>query len=425
MKKLKEINEKISQNRESLESWVEGKAEKEFIPLYSSVDLRISDYKIAPVDTNIFPAGFNNLSQESRDRASELFKAYFSQKHPNVRNITIIPELHTRNTYYWENVSVLRSILVKVGYSVDIGIVSDDFTQDSATFKAQNGEDVTAYKVKKEDHKVFTSNSVPDLLLINNDFSERCPKSLNDIIQPVEPPVEIGWHTRRKSVHFDFYNRLAREAADIIGIDPWIVSIETVPMEGVDFDDPADRERVAEVAAKILDRLKREYEARGVSDKPYLFIKSNSGTYGMAVISVAGPDEIRNLNAEGRKRMRVSKGGKPVRDIVIQEGIPTTLGHGADSAAEPVFYLVNARVAGGFLRVNSGKSGLENLNTRGMEFVPLYYHGAPVESGAAECVVCSPAHELISSIASIAAGYEIEEILREGGCKDDETGARA
>ena len=128
MKKLKEINEKISQNRESLESWVEGKAEKEFIPLYSSVDLRISDYKIAPVDTNIFPAGFNNLSQESRDRASELFKAYFSQKHPNVRNITIIPELHTRNTYYWENVSVLRSILVKVGYSVDIGIVSDDFT---------------------------------------------------------------------------------------------------------------------------------------------------------------------------------------------------------------------------------------------------------------------------------------------------------
>ena len=141
----------------------------------------------------------------------------------------------------------------------------------------------------------------------------------------MEPPVEIGWHTRRKSVHFDFYNRLAREAADIIGIDPWIVSIETVPVEGVDFDDPADRERVAEVAAKILDRLKREYEARGVSDKPYLFIKSNSGTYGMAVISVAGPDEIRNLNAEGRKRMRVSKGGKPVRDIVIQEGIPTTL----------------------------------------------------------------------------------------------------
>jgi len=424
MKKLREINAKISENRGKLESWALGKAEKEFVPLYSSVDLRISDCKIAPVDTNIFPAGFNNLSQESRDRASELFKAYLKQKHPNVKNITIIPELHTRNPFYWENVSVLRSIITKIGYSVDIGIVSDDFTQDSATFKAQGGEDVVAYKVKKEDHKVFTSNSVPDLLLINNDFSEKCPKSLNDIVQPVEPPVEIGWHTRRKSVHFEFYNMLAREAAEIIGMDPWIITVETRPVEGVDFDDPADRERVASVAGEMLEGLEKEYSERGVSDRPYLFLKSNSGTYGMAVISVSGPEEIRNLNAEGRKRMRVSKGGKPVRDIVIQEGIPTTLVHGTDAAAEPVFYLVNAKVAGGFLRINSGKSGLENLNTRGMEFAPLYYQGAPVEPGS-ECVICSPAHELVSCIASIAAGYEIEEILREGGCKDDETGARA
>lgn len=418
MKKLDEINERIAASKDRLSSWMEGKSEKEFIPLYSSVDLRISDYKLAPVDTNIFPAGFNNLSQPSRDRASGLFRAYFETKYPKVKNILIIPELHTRNPYYWENISVLRSILEKVGYSVDVGIVSDDFTQDSVSFQSQSGADVEARRVMKEDHRVFTSKSVPDLLLINNDFSEKCPKSLKDVIQPVEPPVEIGWHTRKKSVHFQYYNQLAREAAGILDIDPSIITVETTSMEGVDFDDAGDRERVAEAAEAMLETLGKVYAESGIADEPYLFLKSNSGTYGMAVISVASAEEIRSLNAEGRKRMRVSKGGKPVRDIVIQEGIPTTLRHGQDAVAEPVFYLIDAKVAGGFLRVNNGKSGLENLNTRGMEFAPLKYRGEPVECGS-QSVVCSPLHELVSCVASIAAGYEIEEILREGGCKEE------
>lgn len=401
-----------------MESWVRGKAEKEFIPLYSSVDLRVSRHKIAPVDTNIFPAGFNNLSEPFRDRASTLFKDYFLRKYPKVINILIIPELHTRNTYYWENIRVLKSILERVGYEVEIGIVSDDFNLDEASFRSQSGEDVVAYKVMKKDHKISTSRVTPDLLLINNDFSEKCPKTLKDILQPVEPPIEIGWHTRRKSVHFEYYNKLAGEAAEILGIDPWIISIDTVSLEGVDFDNSKARDGAASIADSMLDRLRKVYREKGVSEEPYLFLKSNSGTYGMAVLSISSGDEIRRLSAEGRKRMRVSKGGKPVRDIVIQEGIPTVLKSGRDAAAEPVFYLIEAKVAGGFLRVNSGKDDHENLNTKGMEFSPMYGGGETIEAPN-ENLVYSPAHELVSSIASIAAGYEIEEILREGGCKEE------
>jgi glutamate--cysteine ligase len=116
--------------------------------------------------------------------------------------------------------------------------------------------------------------------------------------------------------------------------------------------------------------------------------------------------------------MRVSKGGKPVRDIVIQEGIPTAINLGSDAAAEPVFYLVESKVAGGFLRVNRGKDDHENLNTKGMEFTPLYGEGEKIEAED-ESMIFSPVHELVSCIASIAAGYEIEEILREGGCKEE------
>lgn len=418
MKPLKFLNEKIEENRDKLDAWISEQTHKVLVPLYTSVDLRVSDFKIAPVDTNVFPAGFNNLTQPFRDHASELFKEYLRDKYPNVNSILIIPELNTRNPYYWENISALKSIVEKVGYKVDVGIVSDDFLHDEMSFKALDGKEVLVHKVFKDGHRVVTKAGDPDLVLINNDFSEKCPKTLRDIVQPVEPPVEIGWHTRKKSVHFEFYNKLAAEIASVLKIDPAIITIKTVLEEGVNFDNPDDRARAALSVESILDELADEYRSKGIEYDPYLFLKSNSGTYGMAVMNVTDSEGVRALNSEGRKRMRVSKGGKPVRDIVIQEGIPTSLELSSGASAEPVIYLVEAKAVGGFLRLNQSKSALENLNTRGMEFSSMYSPGDPSasENGG---VLINPAYELVASVASIAAGYEIEKILKEGGCKEE------
>ena len=418
MKHLQDLNSKIAKNKDKLDLWIKDQISKVFIPLYTSVDLRISDHKIVPVDTNVFPAGFNNLSDIFRNRASSLFKEYFNREYPKMNSILIIPELHTRNTFYWENISVLKSILEKVGYRVEVGIISDEDLPEEMEFEAALGKSVKAYKAAKIDNKVTILNYTPDLLLINNDFSEQCPKTLRDVIQPVEPPVEIGWHTRKKSIHFEFYNKLAGEVAEILGIDPWVISIDTIDDYGIDFDSREDREKIAQVADSMIDRLKKQYKQRGVEDEPYLFIKSNSGTYGMAVVNVSNGDGVRSLNSEKRKRMRVSKGGNPVRDVVLQEGIPTSLKFESNISAEPVFYLIDSQVAGGFLRLNKSRNTLENLNSRGMEFAHIdpcdeSIHFEDVET------LCSPALELVSRIATIAAGYEIEKILDEGGCKEE------
>jgi len=418
MNHIKDLNRNISENRDRLDHWINNQVKKAFIPLYTSVDLRISNFKIAPVDTNIFPAGFNNLSETFRNRASTLFKDYFDREYPSIESILIVPELHTRNSFYWENIAVLKSIVENAGKRVEVGIISDDDLPQEMEFEAASGKYVKAFRALKKDNRVTIAGLNPDLLLVNNDFSEKCPKTLRDITQPVEPPVEIGWHTRKKSIHFEFYNKLAREVAEIVGIDPWLLSIDTIVDYGADFDNPEDRDEAAKAVDKMIGRLKIEYEQRGVEDEPYLFIKSNSGTYGMAVVNVASGDDVRNLNSEKRKRMRVSKGGNPVRDVVIQEGIPTAFKYDSDISAEPVFYLVDSHVAGGFLRLNKSRNTLENLNSRGMEFA----HIDPCkENTHLEDVdtLCSPALELVSRIATIAAGYEIEKILDEGGCKEE------
>jgi glutamate--cysteine ligase len=77
MKILNEINQKIGERSKELDTWVEKQCKKVIVPLYTSVDLRISNHKIAPVDTNVFPAGFNNLCQVFRERTAILFKQYF------------------------------------------------------------------------------------------------------------------------------------------------------------------------------------------------------------------------------------------------------------------------------------------------------------------------------------------------------------
>ena len=419
MEFLNEINEKITEQSAEIQSWIEQHSDKVLVPLYTSVDLRVSAYKIAPVDTNVFPAGFNNLSEYCRIRTANLFKQHFSIKYPKVSKILIVPELNTRNPYYWENIDVIQSILEKVGFSVRIGIVSEEFHLDQAEFKAISGKHLTAYKVICEGHKAIIPNYVPDLILINNDFSSKCPKTLKDILQPVEPPIEIGWHTRKKSIHFEFYNKLAFELAEILGLDPWVFTIETVLQQGVNFDEPQDRERVAEKVDAIKKELTSEYRKRGIDQDPFFFLKSNSGTYGMAVINVSNGDDLRRLNAEGRKRMKVTKGGIPVRDVVIQEGIPTSFVVESKFAGEPVLYLVAAKMAGAFIRLNKSKNEFENLNTKGMEFrsLPLVKNGKKTKQGC-ECLL-PPVYQVIGSIASIAAGYEIQKIIKEGGCEEE------
>lgn len=419
MEFLDEINEKITERSAQIQGWMEEHSNKVLVPLYTSVDLRVSKHKIAPVDTNVFPSGFNNLSEYCRTHTAYLFKQHFSIKYPKVRKILIIPELNTRNPYYWENIFVIQSMLENVGFSVKIGIVSEEFHRDHAEFKAISGKQLTAYKVKSEGHKAMIPNYVPDLILINNDFSSKCPKTLKDILQPVEPPIEIGWHTRKKNVHFEFYNRLANELAQILGLDPWVFTINTVLQEGVDFDDALDRERVATKVDGMKKELTAEYLRRNIDHDPFLFVKSNSGTYGMAVINVTNGDDLRKLNADGRKRMKVTKGGKPVRDVVIQEGIPTSFVVDSKFAGEPVLYLVAAKMAGAFIRLNKTKNEFENLNTKGMEFrsLPLLRNGETIKQDR-ECLL-PPVYQVIGSAASIAAAYEIERIIKEGGCEEE------
>ena len=93
--------------------------------------------------------------------------------------------------------------------------------------------------------------------------------------------------------------------------------------------------------------------------------------------------------------MKVSKGGKLLSDLIVQEGVDSIFGK-----KEPVYYLIDCEVSGAFYRVNDNKSSRDNLNTRGMYFEPIS------ESGL------NPTISIISQIGSLATGLEIQHLTK-------------
>ena len=69
MSDLDQLLQQSTANRESIQNWLGGHVDYSRLPFYTSVDIRDAGYKMAVVDTNIFPAGFNNLSVSGLEAA--------------------------------------------------------------------------------------------------------------------------------------------------------------------------------------------------------------------------------------------------------------------------------------------------------------------------------------------------------------------
>ena len=141
-------------------------------------------------------------------------------------------------------------------------------------------------------------------------------------------------------------------------------------MGGLDFQEREGEDALAAAVARVLEKTQAKYDELGIADTPFAIVKADAGTYGMGVMSVKSADEVRSLNRKNRNKMAKVKEGLEVSEVIVQEGIYTyeTLG---GAVCEPVVYMMDRFVIGGFFRVHEGRGNDENLNAGGMVFVPL------------------------------------------------------
>ena len=118
---LHQVESHLIDQQSTIESWFRDQWRSSVEPFYASVDIRNSGLKIAPVDTNLFPAGFNNLNPAFEPLCIQAVQLAVERIGEKIDRILIIPENHTRNKFYLESLASLKTILEKAGFDIRIG----------------------------------------------------------------------------------------------------------------------------------------------------------------------------------------------------------------------------------------------------------------------------------------------------------------
>jgi glutamate--cysteine ligase len=275
-----------------------------------------------------------------------------------------------------------------------------------------SGNVLTLKPIRREGNKVGVDDFFPCAVLLNNDLSAGRPAILEGIDQTLLPPLELGWANRYKTHHFQHYADVTGEFAELIGIDPWLITPTSVPCGPINFKERTGLETLAETVNQMLENTQEYYRTHDIACKPFVIVKSDSGTYGMAIMSVNTAEDVLHLNRKQRNKMASVKEGLQVEQMLVQEGVYTY--ETIDGAvAEPVVYMIGSHVVGGFYRVHTGKTATDNLNSPGMHFQPLSFETPGVVPDEQQSPDASPnrfyAYGVIARLALLAAAREIAE----------------
>lgn len=407
---LHQVESVILERQAQIESWLRGQWRKTPEPFYASVDLRNSGYKVAPVDTNLFPAGFNNLNPSFEALCIQAIQLALERQGGASDRILLVPESHTRNRFYLSSLGVLKGLVEKAGFEVRIGSMLKDL-DGPLNVELDNGDSLTLLPLERDGDRLRAGDFNPDLILLNNDLSSGTPEILEGIAQPILPPLSLGWGRRSKSVHFGYYREVAAEFARLLDLDPWLIDPLFRNCGEIDFMKREGSACLQSNVTDLLARIQEKYDEYGVDCKPYVMVKADSGTYGMGVMSAQSPEDVLELNRKQRTRMATTKEGKKVTKVIIQEGVYTHETWGVDNnVAEPVVYMIGHNVVGGFYRVHEKRSANESLNAPGMRFEPLAFDDCCISPDRQQSPDAHPnrfyTYGVIARLAMLAAARE-------------------
>lgn len=406
----------VHSKQQEIYSWLQER-ERIWTPFYTSVDIRDAGFKIAVVDTNLFPAGFNNLCEHGIIDAERLVQNAINKRVNGAKNILIVAEEHTRNTWYLENIRVLEEIIRKAGFNVKIATfltVQPAFCEEATTnieLETATGKTVKIYCFKRILNRIKSGDEKFDLILLNNDLTTGIPDILKETNIPIYPSIHAGWHSRLKSEHFRYTNALMEEFAKIVNLDPWLFSCLSETVEDVDINNDADRKKLAAAAEKLFADIGAKYKQHGIEEKPFIFLKSDSGTYGMGVLSVESPAEILELNRKSRNNLHKGKSSQLITRFLLQEGVPT-IHRIEENPSEVCIYQIDNNLVGGFYRFHTGKNPRESLNSPGgMGFKKICPHSNQYGD-------CNPhpnvnifdIYRMLARIAGVATSCEIKSL---------------
>ena len=409
---INELEQRILDSTPAIERWFRLEWMEHTPPFYCSVDVRNAGFKLAPVDTNLYPDGWNNLTPEMLPLAVQAAMAAIEKICPEARNLLVVPENHTRNTFYLANVLQLKRIFHQAGLNVRFGSLSSEI-KEPTTINLPTGESILIEPLMRIKNRLGLKDFDPCTILLNNDLSAGIPGILEDINeQYLLPPLHAGWSVRRKSTHFKAYEEVSKRFGKLLGVDPWLINPMFAQCGEVDFTEDKGMECLTTNVDALLAKIKRKYKEYGINEKPFVVVKADNGSYGMGIMTVRDVKDLDALNRKGKNKTSPPKDDRPTSGVIIQEGVLTNE-RVNDAVAEPVVYMMDRYVVGGFYRIHAERGIDENLNAPGASYVPLAFADSgrlpqPGEKPGSSSPNRFYMYGVIGRLAMLAASYELE-----------------
>ena len=398
---INELEQRILDSMPAIERWFRLEWMEHTPPFYSSVDVRNAGFKLAPVDTNLFPGGWNNLTPAMLPLAVQAAMVAIEKICPEAKNLLLIPENHSNNasnTFYLSSIAQLRRVFHMAGLNVRIGSIDPDIKQNT-TVALPNGESIVLEPVIRSAKRLGLKDFDPCTILLNNELTKGLPGILEDLHEQfVLPPLHASGSVRRKSTHYKSYEDVCKRFGKLLGVDPWLIN----PM----FLTCTDGDLAACVDT-LLAKIKKKYKEYGITDKPFVVVKTNHSSLadkqaGSSVMMLRQSSELKE-----HKDIAVFSG-----ELVVQEGV-LTKERMNDAVAEPVVYMMDRYVIGGFYRVHADRGMDENLCSPGSRYVPLAFaEGTELPQPGLKPGASAPnrfyMYGVIGRLAMLAASYELE-----------------
>ena len=408
---INELEQRVIDSMPAIERWFRLEWMEHTPPFYSSVDVRNAGFKLAPVDTNLFPGSWNQLTPQMLPLAVQAAMAAIEKICPEARNLLVIPENRTDSPGYLQNVAQLVRIFHLAGLNVRVGSVNPDIKEPTEV-TLPNGDRLTFEPVVRSQHRLGLQHFDPCTILLNTDLSAGAPGILEDLHeQYLLPPLHAGWSVRRKSHHFRSYEEVSKRFGKLLGIDPWLINPMFNTCGEVDLAHGSGIECLTSNVDALLAKIKRKYKEYGINERAFVVVKSDNGTSGRGVATVRDVKDLDALVRKAREKGADDAGGTRA-DVIIQEGVLTNERIGK-SVAEPVVYMMDRYVVGGFYRVPGERGDDENLNPPGARYQPLEFDDSahllqPGGKSAADAPNRFYMYGVVARLAMLAASYELE-----------------
>ena len=412
---INELEQRILDSTPAIERWFRLEWMEHTPPFYCAVDVRNAGFKLAPVDTNLFPDGWNNLTPDMLPLAVQAAMAAIEKICPEARNLLVVPENEARNTFYWSNILQLKRIFHQAGLNVRFGSLNSDIKQPT-TLNLPMGESITIEPLIRTDRRLGLKDFDPCTILLNNDLSAGLPGMLEDLNeQYLLPPLHASGSVRRKSRHFKAYEEVSKRFGKLLGIDPWLINPMFAHCGEVNFAEGTGMECLSTNVDALLTKVKRKYKEYGINEKPFVVVKADGildGTCGMGIMTVRDIKDLDALIRKARSKAASGKSGQTLPEVIIQEGVLTNERVNA-AVAEPVVYMMDRYVVGGFYRIHADRTSDESLSAPGASYVPLAFADSgrlpqPGEKPGSSSPNRFYMYGVIARLAMLAASYELE-----------------